>query len=767
MTTVNARVLRRTVTNKIDLYTGALQLANYQWGLATAEDVLVCRDGAGAFHEFSSDASLPALIESLSYVKDPVATYGALPTGANGDLAMALDTGAYYRYNSGTWGHIGDGASHNSLSNLQLASADVTWGHIDDQAQTIVGLKKFSSGLVDTKLTYTTPGQIGDSVASNRVGNIYAWNVETYNAIVDTLEVNIDLFAYGNSTLGNSVTDVTTIRGSAVFTDQNASTLAVFNASKQLVSSTVTTSNLTDLTDGGDSALHYHSADRARAVHTGTQLASTISDFSSAVTAVFGEAHVGTWSITTFGLAGRFGHKDFNAASNSGFLQFATTGNVSIAGPTVSIYGTITLFDSVTFGDSTSDTVTFTGRLASDFVPSTNNTRTIGSSSLRLANLYSTLLNVSGTATMAGINASGDCTLGGAGTNAHTLYGSMAYAAGSTNYLANEGTPRIYSTSAGGDFAVNGDLVIQPRTSTAARSIRFAGALTNGGAVSDFMTILGGASAGISMMLPLTGTSATLAGNCTFGDSGTDSHIINGDLSTNVGTQWEHNGNLRLKRATTGEGSFLLFGDATYSAFIRARTGDNTTLLMSGIETPILELRGTTHIANRPLALDGNYLVVARDNVCENYFSGYIASQAFASSFTQVNPTSLRGTRTIPSDVWVTGKTIRIILIGQFSVPGSVRVKLGSTTLASVSTTGSNSKVHLEVIGTVRSVGASVTISYSSKLLFGSSGGAATPQLVSATTSLNTTISNDVIYEFKYDSVAGNFEVYNTLVTIE
>ncbi len=40
-----------------------------------------------------------------------------------------------------------------------------------------------------------------------------------------------------------------------------------------------------DLTNGGDSSLHYHSADRARANHTGTQLAATISDFAAAVAA--------------------------------------------------------------------------------------------------------------------------------------------------------------------------------------------------------------------------------------------------------------------------------------------------------------------------------------------------------------------------------------------------------------------------------------------------------------------------------------------------
>lgn len=38
----------------------------------------------------------------------------------------------------------------------------------------------------------------------------------------------------------------------------------------------------TDLTDGNDSTLHYHASDRNRANHTGTQTASTISDFNSA-----------------------------------------------------------------------------------------------------------------------------------------------------------------------------------------------------------------------------------------------------------------------------------------------------------------------------------------------------------------------------------------------------------------------------------------------------------------------------------------------------
>lgn len=44
-----------------------------------------------------------------------------------------------------------------------------------------------------------------------------------------------------------------------------------------------TSAQHTDLTDAGDSTLHYHVTDRARANHTGTQTASTISDFDTEV----------------------------------------------------------------------------------------------------------------------------------------------------------------------------------------------------------------------------------------------------------------------------------------------------------------------------------------------------------------------------------------------------------------------------------------------------------------------------------------------------
>ncbi len=59
----------------------------------------------------------------------------------------------------------------------------------------------------------------------------------------------------------------------------------------------LTAVNHTDLTDAGDTTLHYHSADRARANHTGTQLASTISDFTEAAQDAIGASIVDSASI--------------------------------------------------------------------------------------------------------------------------------------------------------------------------------------------------------------------------------------------------------------------------------------------------------------------------------------------------------------------------------------------------------------------------------------------------------------------------------------
>ena len=65
------------------------------------------------------------------------------------------------------------------------------------------------------------------------------------------------------------------------YTDDEKTKLSEIEAGAEV--NNISDVNATDLTDAGDSSLHYHSADRNRANHTGTQTASTISDFDTEV----------------------------------------------------------------------------------------------------------------------------------------------------------------------------------------------------------------------------------------------------------------------------------------------------------------------------------------------------------------------------------------------------------------------------------------------------------------------------------------------------
>lgn len=60
----------------------------------------------------------------------------------------------------------------------------------------------------------------------------------------------------------------------------------------------------TDLTDAGDSTLHYHAADRARANHTGTQTLSTISDAGTAASQSGLSVTITTAALTSGGAQG-------------------------------------------------------------------------------------------------------------------------------------------------------------------------------------------------------------------------------------------------------------------------------------------------------------------------------------------------------------------------------------------------------------------------------------------------------------------------------
>lgn len=92
---------------------------------------------------------------------------------------------------------------------------------------------------------------------------------------------------------------------------------------------------------------------------------------------------------------------DFDVNTDK-FTVASATGNTVVAG-TLSVSGLTSLNGSVDLGDATSDTITMTGRVDSDIIPSTDNSKDLGSSTLKFAEAHATTFHgaLSGNATTA------------------------------------------------------------------------------------------------------------------------------------------------------------------------------------------------------------------------------------------------------------------------------------------------------------------------------------------------------------------------------
>ena len=79
MSEISAIVIRRTTSYVSELNSGALALTPGQWGLATVDDKLVCRDIVGAYHYFPGGNAIASLIADGQYFRAPVASLSSLP----------------------------------------------------------------------------------------------------------------------------------------------------------------------------------------------------------------------------------------------------------------------------------------------------------------------------------------------------------------------------------------------------------------------------------------------------------------------------------------------------------------------------------------------------------------------------------------------------------------------------------------------------------------------------------------------------------------
>ena len=198
---------------------------------------------------------------------------------------------------------------------------------IDSDLTAIAGLStngflvRIAAGSASTRSILGTSGQIaiadGDGVAGNPVVSLIDTGVtaSTYGA-GDTVPV-VQIDAKGRIV---SVTD----------TPISILLSAVSDLS-------ISATDLNSLDDGADSTLHFHASDRARANHTGSQTASTISDFSSAA-----DARITLQKGSANGLATLDGSSKIPAVQLPSYvddvLEFADFASFPVTGETGKIY---------------------------------------------------------------------------------------------------------------------------------------------------------------------------------------------------------------------------------------------------------------------------------------------------------------------------------------------------------------------------------------------------------------------------------------------
>jgi len=131
----------------------------------------------------------------------------------------------------------------------------------------------------------------------------------------------------------------------------------------------LTNVQVTDLTDAGNSALHYHSTDRARANHTGTQLAATISDFQTTVSSN-SDVTANTTHRSSDGTDHTYINQDVRTSATVSFANFSGSSSGTNTGDQTSIVGitgTIAQFNTaLTDGDFATGGGTATGTNTGD-----------------------------------------------------------------------------------------------------------------------------------------------------------------------------------------------------------------------------------------------------------------------------------------------------------------------------------------------------------------------------------------------------------------
>ena len=219
----------------------------------------------------------------------------------------------------------------------------------------------------------------------------------------------------------------------------------------------------------------------------------------------------------------------------------------------VTVTSNLTVNGNTTLGDlATSDTLTVTARVASDFVPSTTSTRDFGTSSLKWKDLY-----LSGGAYIGNLNVDVvDNTIASTNTNGNIIFdpngtGDVVITGGtSQDFIINDGTTTKFTVvSTSGDVTTEGDLTVKGgdiTVSNVATNIAIidnsATALTIKEGTNSYITLATTDAAELitlhknvsaSGTLTVTGNT-TINGSIILGDATADTLAVNAQITTSV-----------------------------------------------------------------------------------------------------------------------------------------------------------------------------------------------------------------------------------------
>jgi hypothetical protein len=292
-------------------------------------------------------------------------------------------------YNKVTDTLTGVTASFYRITTTDTASfnGNVTLGDASADTVTVNGTATFVGAAVTTTFAGDVAVNGGDVTTTATTFNLVNGTATTVNFAGAGTDVNIGTTS-GNLYLKNATTNVSGNIVSAGDIAVNGGDVTTSATTFNLVNGTATTVNFagagTDVNVGavtGNLYLKNATTNVSGNIVSAGDVAVNGGDITSSA-ATF---NLLNGTVTTLNLAGA--GTDINVGSNGAGSLYLKNATVYISGSSVHA-GASSFNGNVTFGDATSDTITFTARSATSFLPSADVTYDLGSASLRWANIY-------------------------------------------------------------------------------------------------------------------------------------------------------------------------------------------------------------------------------------------------------------------------------------------------------------------------------------------------------------------------------------------